>query len=215
MKRVFKVNRAHWWERRDLPLLKYIFRIVCLCDDKERVNTAPWQHYPPDGNLWIHPLNDCGAFLIPSPPSARERQRSGCRPTFPTRGRLVRHCITVYFIYLPLHRGRMALFITVVRLIWWNASANGKNDWKGPFFSPRQITLRGERTLRLFACSVCFFLICIPSSSQQGLFKGQKKISRARSNGLLVVANGDFGIEAYSTVMPPSSQAAWVEASCR
>ena len=61
------------------------------------------------------------------------RSRSGnCLAASPlsTLERLVRYCITVYFIYLLLHLWRMALFIVVVLLAWRNGSANGKkNEW--------------------------------------------------------------------------------------
>ena len=67
----------------------------------------------------------------------------------------------------------------------------------------KQITLRGESILHRSAYSVFF----IPGSFLQGPFEGQRRIFRALSRGLLVVANDDLGIEAYSTAVLLGSQA--------
>lgn len=69
----------------------------------------------------------------------------------------------------------------------------------------RQITLS---VVKISSASLLIQFFYIPSSSLQGPFEGQKRIFRALSRGLLVVANDDLGIEAYSSAELLRSQAA-------
>lgn len=171
---------------------------MVLCDPREEVNTATWLRH-----IRWEPLTTTivGYWSISHSPPSLHQQPCGSRPTLQESCKVLHYRIFYLSTFTSVKNGTIHCCCSSCLVKWFS------KWWKqrtGLLFL-RQITLP---EVKVPSISLLIPLFFISSSSLQGPFQGQKRIFRAPSRGLLVAANDDLGIEAYSTAVLLGSQAA-------